>query len=575
MPTRYRVPLALLGLLSLSAPPAAFAAREAPGPARAAPDGASIYGAFLTGIVAGALGDSEIASDRLLDVSRIDPGDEGVRGQAFVFSTLAGNMQAAALAARLPGNPLSPLVLGNDAARRGDWAGAHRRYDQVAHASLNALLRPLLVAWAQQGAGETDQALDTLAPLTENSPIAGIYAVHAAMIADQADRSDQAARFYQQAFSVYPGSDLVFVQSYASFLDRAGRPAEAKSLVHALMHAVPALSMSEAAIDASLGTMPVATPQQGLARAYFNFAALIQQQGARGHEAEDFMLRFALDLEPGLTPARLLRADLQNAAGSPGQALASLRQVSAADPLYPVASLRMAIIAAGAGDHAEARATLTRLVHSFPGRAEPLQALADVLQDDGRYAASIDAYGRAIRLLSPLDGEDWQILFSRATAYDRSQQWPKAQSDLQHALQLAPNEPFLLNYLGYSWLERKQDLGDARTMIERALDAKPGDASIRDSLGWAMYRQNDIVGAVQQLERAAEQMPEDPTVNYHLGAAYWAAGRKVEARDQWRWALLLHPAKPDAARIRAALRSSMRPGADPVLAADALPLSHP
>ena len=567
MPLNHR---AILGLGLLPFLPAAALASPI-----ASPSPGTLYGTYLSGIVAGAIGDTDTASDRLLDVLKADPSASGVRAQAFVFSALAGNPQAAALAAKVSGNPLSPLVLGNAAARNGDWSAALGHYQDIAGSPLNGLLRPLLLAWAEHGAGDTDGALETLAPLATDSPMAGLYAASAAMIADQAERVDQAARLYQRALALAPGSDLIFTESYASFLYRAGQPAPARALVHALAQTLPALSIAEPGLVAALGKIPVATPLQGLARAYFDLASLIQQQGPRGRDAEGFMLRFALDLAPDLTPARLLLADLQNQGGSPREALDTLGQVPIDDPLFPVAALRCAVIGGAAGDAATAQATLERLAARYPTRAEPLQALGNLLQDGGHDEAAIKAYDRAIQLMSPLDGQDWQVLFARATAYDRLRQWPKAQSDLQQALQLDPNEPFLLNYLGYSWLERKEDLGRARTMIERALDEKPDDGSIRDSLGWAMYRQDDIAGAVRELERAAEQMPEDPTVNYHLGAAYWAAGRKIEARDQWRWALQLHPGKQDAARIETALRTSMIPGGEPVRAADKLPLPAP
>ena len=548
----------------------AWAATETLSPAR------SVYGAYLGGVVAATLGDPDAASTRLLEVLETDPGDPAVRNQAFVFSTLAGRAEAARLAPQVGSNPLAPLVLGNDAARRGDWGAAQASYGHVAGSALNELLRPLLSAWSQQGAGKTDLALRTLTSQAQSNPVAaGVYALHAAMVADQAGRLSQAGRLYQRAATLYPGSDLVFVQSYASFLARTGRTADAHALVHALVQALPLLAIAEPALDASLSTMPVATPVQGLARGFLTVASLIQQQGPRGRETEEFMLRFALDLQPDLAPARLLLADLQSSGDQPRQALATLRLIPQGDPLAPVALLRAGIIGGAAGERAEAQATLERLVEGFPDRAEPQQALGDLLQDDGHYAAAIHAYDQAIRLMSPLNGGDWPILFARATAYDRNRQWPQAQSDLQHALQLSPNQPFLLNYLGYSWVERRQDLGGARLMIERALDSKPDDGSIRDSLGWAMVRQNDIAGAVHQLERAAELMPEDATVNYHLGVAYWAAGRRIEARDQWHWALNLHPDKQEEARIRAALHASTRSGGNPMMAADALPPAHP
>ena len=198
------------------------------------------------------------------------------------------------------------------------------------------------------------------------------------------------------------------------------------------------------------------------------------------------------------------------------------------------------------------------LVRQFPDRPEPAQELGDVLSDAKLYVLAVTAYDRAItdrsRLGSGLAGNDWQLLFSRAVVLDRQNQWPRAEADLKHALALAPDEPFLLNYLGYSLVERHLDLGKARTLIQRALDGKPDDGSIRDSLGWVMLRQNQVPAAVQTLERAAEEMPEDPTVNFHLGTAYWAAGRKVEAEDQWRWALVLKPEPADAVQIHDALR---------------------
>ena len=577
MPLEFRAPILALarsGILSwtvvccLSAP--ALAASEVK------PASEPVYGAYLAGIVAGAFGDSASASARLLDVLHADPTAADVREKAFLFSALAGSDAAATLAPMANGNPLAALVLGNEAARRGDWAAAQSAFAGSPSLPLNNLMRPLLVAWSQQGAGRTDLALATLTPLVQDGPLAGIYALHAAMIADLAGRTTQAGRLYQQAMARYPGSDLVFVQSYASFLYREGRSDDAKALVHALAAGLPLLEIAEPGLDAALPSTPVKTAVNGLARAYLTMAWLLQQQKNRnGSETEMFMLRFALDLQPDLASALLLLSDLQTAAQQPSAALSSLRRVAAGDPLAPVAALRIGLMETAAGEAKAGRQVLEGLVARFPGRPEPLQELADVLQEQHRYAAAIDAYGRAIRLMSPLKEDDWPILFSRATAYDRNRQWIQAQADLEQALRLAPNQPFLLNYLGYSWVERRQDLQDARMMIERALDAKPEDGSIRDSLGWALFRQNDVPGAVRTLERAAEQMPEDPTVNYHLGAAYWAAGRRIEARDQWRWALILHPGRQDEARIRTALRSSMRPGADPVQAADALPLARP
>ena len=270
------------------------------------------------------------------------------------------------------------------------------------------------------------------------------------------------------------------------------------------------------------------------------------------------MLRFALDLQPDLTAAKLMMAE-QLAADHPEAALAALAGVASDDPLAPLAQLRIAALLAVTGHRGDGRAMLEALVRRFPNRPEPAQELGDVLSDARLYAPAVTAYDGAILdrgRLGGLAGNDWQLLFSRAVALDRQDRWPQAEADLERALTLAPDEPFLLNYLGYSLVERHLDLRRARQLIQRALDGKPDDGSIRDSLGWVMLRQKDVPAAVRTLERAAEQMPEDPTVNFHLGVAYWAAGRRIEAEDQWHWALVLKPEPADAARIREALRQA-------------------
>jgi Flp pilus assembly protein TadD len=138
-------------------------------------------------------------------------------------------------------------------------------------------------------------------------------------------------------------------------------------------------------------------------------------------------------------------------------------------------------------------------------------------------------------------------------AEERAHLWPKADADFHRALELSPDQPFVLNYLGYSYADMGHHLTEAREMIERASERRPNDGAIIDSLGWVMYRQGDSKSAVKTLERAVELEPEDSTINGHLGDAYWAAGRKVEAQYQWRRALTLNPPPDDAAKLEAKL----------------------
>jgi len=545
------------------------------------------YGSFLAGMVAGVLGQNEVAAGLLLDALAHDPRQKLLQQSAFLFSTLAGRPEAAALAAKVPPSLITQLVVANDAVRRGDWATAAKLYAGLPRSPLNDLVRPLLLAWAQQGAGHTDLALKTLSGLGNGGPLGGTASLEAAEITDLAGRVKAAATAYQMAETFAPGANLALTQALGSYLVRHGQADEGRQLVRTLAGQITVLGLVAPRLEASLAQPPIADARQGLARTYLAIASMVQQQtapdedgtgagpdgeGNGGREAEMFMLRFALDLQPALAPARLMMAELQAASegqhGRPGDPESAIRTLSAIppqDPFAPLAALRIATLTAVTGRRDEAVRRLQALAAEHPDRPEPAQALGDVLSDAKRWTEAAAAYDKAIAareaLAGPLAGDDWQLLFARGVALDRANDWTRAQGDLRRALALSPNQPYVLNYLGYSMLERNLDAGQARTLIQRALDARPDDGAIRDSLGWAMLRGGDVSGAIRTLERAAEQTPEDPEVNYHLGVAYWRAGRHVEALDQWRWALVLHPEPGDEAKIRTALHDANAPGA--------------
>ncbi len=549
-----------VAVLLLAPAPHDAAARPVPAPEPA-------LGSYLAATVAGYLGDNGVAADLLLDSVSHDPGEKELLQPAFLFSTLAGRPEAAALAVRVPSSLITTLVLANAAAAQGDWASAIRDLDALPGSALNQVIRPLLLAWAQQGAGDTDAALRTLASVGSGGPLASACALEAGLVAETAGRTAAAAGLYRNATALFSDTSLAAVQEAGGFLARSGHPDEARAMLGTLVQHIALLGMVQPALFDSLRQPVVRDPRQGLAHAYLAIAALLQDPnnggGGKGaKEAAGFMLRFALDLQPDLAPARLMMAELL-APEHPETAVAVLAGIRHDDPLAPLAELRSAELASATGHRDDSVARLQALVNAYPDRPEPAQALGDVLSDAKRYPEAVAAFDKALDDRRRLDGagaglsgSDWQLLFSRAVAFDRQDHWPQAKADLQQALALSPEEPFVLNYLGYSMVERHQDLRQARSLIQRALDSRPDDGSIRDSLGWAMLRENDVPGAIRTLEQAAEQIPEDPTVNYHLGSAYWAAGRKIEAEDQWRWALVLHPEPDDAARIRDALREA-------------------
>jgi Flp pilus assembly protein TadD len=192
-----------------------------------------------------------------------------------------------------------------------------------------------------------------------------------------------------------------------------------------------------------------------------------------------------------------------------------------------------------------------------PTLPQPLTRLGDILRRRSRFAEAATAYDAAISRLEQVREYDWPLFYARGIARERSGNWTGAEADLLRALQLSPDQPYVLNYLAYTWADQGVNLERARTMLEGAAVQRPQDGNIADSLGWVLFRMGDLPAAVSQLERAVELEPRNSTVNDHLGDVYWASGRQNEARFQWRRALTMDPDQAETARIEAKLRGGL------------------
>lgn len=226
-------------------------------------------------------------------------------------------------------------------------------------------------------------------------------------------------------------------------------------------------------------------------------------------------------------------------------------------PFHWTGRLRAAANLAELQETDGAIAILEDMARERTDQHEPLVQIADILRQRERFAESAAAMERAVARLPTIERRHWAIFYGRGIAYERSKQWPKAEADFLKALELEPNQPLVLNYLGYSWVEQGKNLDQARRMIEKAVELRPADGYIVDSLGWVLYRLGDMNGAVTKLERAIELRPDDPVINDHLGDAYWRVGRKTEARFQWKRALSFKPEPDLIAEIDVKLKNGL------------------
>ena len=528
-----------------------FGLDDAVGSSKFQPDGA--FGAYLSGRFAAQRMDAEVAADRLEAAAAQDKQVPAVAQQAFVAATLAGRASASRLAAGLPDNPAAQLVVANQDVLAGRWTQAEQRFSALAPSSLSQILRPLLVAWAQQGAGRTQAALQTLEPGVESASLRGLMALHAALIADMGGQQESAARLYGVARGAFGTTNLRFAQLVANWQFRGGRLTEAQESIREATGLSGDLSLSTPALEAVIAQSALSGPADGIAEAYLAMAAALQQQGST--EPALLLLRLSLDLRPGFTAARLVLSEAQERAGQLPQAQATLDAVAATDPLIATVRMRQAALLGRAKKIEPAAQILEQLATAYPDRPEPLAALGELYRIGQRFPEAAAALDRAIDRVGTPSRSAWPLFYQRAVALDRSGNWPRAEADLRFALELAPDQPSLLNYLGYAYADQGRNLTEARSMIERAVLQRPQDGSIIDSLGWVMLLQGETAPALKQLERAVELEPEDPVVNGHLGDALAAMGRMREAEFQWRRALILNPEPQERERIDLRLRA--------------------
>jgi tetratricopeptide (TPR) repeat protein len=565
---RFRLfPAALIGgaslILSLGAGlPASHAATEAA-------EGIdsllrSPFGHYLAGRYAQQRFDYHDAAKLYALPLETDPNDPALLTAAYLALIGDGQIvEAAALAQRLvsiaPDDRLADMVLAIETIKDGQWARAAARLDTMPTNGLNALVGPLLKGWVAVGLGKPDQAQDAAAPLAHTKGMSAIVELQLGLMNDVAGRADVAETHYRQALANVAQGSLRLIELVGNFYQRQNKTAEAKALYDKVATEQSSglwLDQMRRALATGPKVAPViATPQQGAAEVLFEIATILVQQ-----EATEPGLRFgrlALDLQPDFTLARMLVAGVVSAQNHGEEAIALYREVPPDTAFGWQARLDIALELDKLDRTEEAVALLQTLIKERPEQIEARLQLGNVQRGHERYAEAAAAYSDVLQVVGEAQPEHWSIFYFRGICYERGKQWPKAEADLRKALELSPDQPLVLNYLAYSWIEMGQHFDEALDMLRRAVAARPSDGYIIDSLGWAFYRLGRYDEAVTNLEHAVEFKPVDPTINDHLGDAYWRAGRHVEARYQWRRALQFKPAAEQVPTIEAKIEKGL------------------
>ncbi len=541
-------------------------AAAGPGQAAGAVNGDEPYGPFLAARFAGAQNDPSSAAQFYGLALNADPNNQKLLSEGFLTALLAGSPLATELSARVPENALAQMLRGNDAAIAGHFAQAGSSFEALPRVDLAGLMRPLLVAWAQAGAGDSQGAIMPLQQNFKNGPFGEVFLLNAALIADAGGDKKTAATLYAQIDPSQP--DLRLAQILGSWQARQGNTQAAEQALDAVAEAHPDLAPALPALRAQLSQPVIANARQGMAEAYLTVA------GALTQPSQSFLrttfLRFALALRPDLTAARLLLAGTLATPANPKRgptpialrdALSVLQPVTADDPLYAPALVQRAGLLSANGQPQDAVAALDTLLASAPHDVALLATAGDILREAKNFTAAQGYYQRAIDAAGTPQPGTWSLYFDRGICEDQAGNWPAAQADMLLAKQLAPGQPYLLNYLGYSWALRGERLAEAQAMLQRAVGLDPHDGALIDSLGFVHLKEGQTKQALELLTEAVELTPDDAEVNAHLGDAFWQAGQKLQADYQWQRALALNPDPPLRASISQKLQQYFPPPA--------------
>jgi tetratricopeptide (TPR) repeat protein len=296
----------------------------------------------------------------------------------------------------------------------------------------------------------------------------------------------------------------------------------------------------------------------GISEAFYDMAELLLD--ADHPDIALFYAQTAAYLAPAAPDIHFLLGEIEQAQGRYGSAAADFMAGPNRSSFAFLARLDAVSDFELAGNRAMAARVAQDLIKSYPAMAEPRIALGDLMRREQRYADAAAAYTAALTRMRADDSRRAAVLFTRGVSHDEVKQEDAAETDLTQAAALAPDQPLILNYLGYRWANEGRNLEQAEALLQHAYKLAPNDAAIADSLGWAMYRMGKYEDAIVKLEEAVQGKPGDSVLNGHLGDAYWQAGRKTEARFQWHHALI-NASGEDATTLKDKLRQGLAPPA--------------
>jgi tetratricopeptide (TPR) repeat protein len=588
---------ALAAVLSLSAINAARA-EDAAKPATAANDIVTFdadsvdtfAGAFLAARTADVDHDYDTAIALYKKSLLIEPGNPEIRQRLMISLLLNGNIEEGVKYANdLKGDPtverVTTIVRGMDAIRRHDYKAAQAVLKYDGPNDLDRMMNNLLLAWAQVGAGHGKEAL-AMVDKMHGPDWFNIFKNYQAGAIAIVIGDGKAARSHlndavldKEGGATAPDTYMRAVMALAELEAKDGNQQKALDAVavgeNLINNYAPLNALRETIKSGGVPEQAVTNASQGVASVLFSVGAALNRDGAE--DVVSLYLEIANALDPKSADTLVMLGGIAEKQSQTDRAIAFYKQVPNTSPMSRISELQLGLALAQGGKTDDAKKHLKGLIDADPKDVHNYIAYGGVLSQAKDYQAMADNYDKAVQILGTVPNRgDWVVYFQRAIAYERLKKWDQAEPNFKKALELNPDQPQVLNYLGYSWVDMNRNLDEGLAMIKKAVDLKPDDGYIVDSLGWAYFRLNRFTDAVNELERAVQLEAGDATVNDHLGDAYWRVGRKLEAVYQWNRALVYKPEDADIPRIKDKIANGLPAAEEPKAAEKAkLPETAP
>ena len=533
---------------------------------------AGLSGSFLASRVAIGDNDDESALKFLERSIALDPENPTIKVDMFIALVTNGRIEEAASLAKEAenlgqNNNLAMLVSATEALRKRSWNKASSVLAPLDGSDLDIMLKEIISSWAMFGEGKLDEALARLQALEGPDWILVIRDHHEGLLAAAAGKDALAVEKFQSVIdnrSVITVLTETYIRSVEAMVRthvKTGNKEEAQKVLdfgRSLIPNHPPFVQLSAALDNDSPLPPlVASPQEGAAEVFFNIATAIKRDGGIAFAKTYLQLADYLDAESDVVAVALAELYLQ--LRKYNQSNAYYEAVDAESPFHRLAQLERASNLARLDRKPQAIELLRALIDEDPKDLLGYLTLGELFSRDKAYGAAAKIYDRAVEQIGMPQKFHWNLFFRRGIAYERLKQWDNAEPNFKKSLELSENQPEVLNYLGYSWIDQGINLDEGMDMIRKAVQLRPRSGFIVDSLGWAHYRLGDYEDAVRELERAAEIMPQDPTINDHLGDAYWRVGRKLEATFQWKIALTGEPPLDNKSEVEKKLLEGLGP----------------